>query len=83
MPADGANGLLIKMRDIAIKRHLSRFVVPIGYGEVTHMSAAPSSLTFRRPVTELPSEGLCRPQITPAQVCSFHPTISYCDHAAA
>jgi acetyl-CoA acetyltransferase len=42
MSADGANGLLITSRKIAKSKGLDRFVVPIGYGEVTTLHGAKS-----------------------------------------
>ncbi|NQD91938.1 thiolase family protein [Pseudomonas sp. CrR25] len=42
MPADGANGLLVTSRKIAKAKGLDRFVVPVGYGEVTTLHGARS-----------------------------------------
>ena len=74
MPADGANGLLITRRDIARKRNLSRFVVPIGYGEVTNMSGGASVVDITTTGHRVAgAKAFASAQITPAQVCSFHP----------
>jgi acetyl-CoA acetyltransferase len=42
MPADGANGLLITSRKVARAKQLDRFVVPVGYGEITNLHGARS-----------------------------------------
>jgi acetyl-CoA acetyltransferase len=39
MPCDGGNGLLITSRRIAKSKGLDKFVVPIGYGERSNLSA--------------------------------------------
>jgi acetyl-CoA acetyltransferase len=42
MPADGANGLLLTSRKNAKAKQLDRFVVPVGYGELSNLHAARS-----------------------------------------
>jgi len=48
MPADGANGLLITRREIAVERGLDRYIVPIGYGEMTNSAGAHSLVDITR-----------------------------------
>jgi acetyl-CoA acetyltransferase len=74
MPADGANGLIVTRRDIAKSRKLSRFIVPIGYGEISNMGAATS-------LVDITQTGHCvagarafaSAGLTPSQIESFHP----------
>ena len=74
MPADGANGLIVTRRDTAKSLKLARFVVPIGYGEVTNMGGARSQVDITQTGHRIAgAKAFANAHLTPAQINSFHP----------
>jgi acetyl-CoA acetyltransferase len=74
MPADGANGLLITRRKIANERGLDRYIVPIGYGEMTNLGGAHSLVDITRTGHRRAGErAFSQAGLRPADIKSFHP----------
>lgn len=74
MPADGANGLLITSRKIAKSKALDRFVVPVGYGEVTNLHGAKSVCDVTDTGHQIAGERAYRQAgLQPSDIGSFQP----------
>ncbi|WP_176598187.1 MULTISPECIES: thiolase family protein [Sphingobium] len=74
MFADGANGLLVTRRAIAKAKGLDRFVVPIGYGEVTNFGGAASQVDITATGhAKAGQRAFAQAGLTPDRIASFHP----------
>lgn len=74
MFADGANGLLVTRRAIAKAKGLDRFVVPIGYGEVTNFGGASSQMDITATGhAKAGQRAFAQAGLTPDRIASFHP----------
>lgn len=74
MPCDGASGLLITSRKTAETRGLTRCVVPVGYGERTHLGSARAivdpTVSGHRVAGE---KCFAQAGLRPADIAAFHP----------
>lgn len=74
MPADGANGLIVTSRKNAKAHRLDRFVVPIGYGEISNFRGASSAIDITETGHQIAgSKAFGQAGMSPSDISSFHP----------
>jgi acetyl-CoA acetyltransferase len=74
MPCDGASGLLVTSRARAKRKGLSRWVLPLGYGERTNHNAAQSLVDVTETGHSAAGQrAFAAAGMTPRDIASFHP----------